>query len=63
MLSGEEDVVLVGELGRGGKLVLFPFLPLFTSISPVIVCRVEEPSAGRGVSLVGNMGLFRAACA
>lgn len=42
MLSGEEDVVLAGELGRGGKLVLFPFLPLFTSISPAADYRAER---------------------
>lgn len=48
VLSGEEDVVLAGELGRGGKLVLFPFSSLFTSISPVTDSTVEEPSAGSG---------------
>lgn len=48
VLNGEEDVVLPGELRRGGKLALFPFLPQFTSIFPVIDCTVEEPSAGNG---------------
>lgn len=61
VLSGEEDVVLAGELGRGGKLVLFPFSSLFTSISPVTDSTVEEPSAGSGVRLVGKAGLLRAA--
>lgn len=54
-------MVLAGELGRGGKLVLFPFSSLFTSISPVTDSTVEEPSAGSAVRLVGKAGLLRAA--
>lgn len=48
MLSGEEDVVLAGELGRGGKLLLFPFWLLFTSISLATDCK-EDRSPVKGV--------------
>lgn len=41
-------MVLAGDMGRGGKLVFFSFLPLFTSISPATDCRVEG-SPGLGV--------------
>lgn len=58
MLSGEEDVVLTGELGRGGKLVLFPFLPLFIiSLSSHRLQNGGEPNVGSGVRLEGKLGL------
>lgn len=56
MLSGEEDVVLAGELGRGRKLVLFPFFAFVHIISSATDCG-GEPSIGSGMRLEGKLGL------
>jgi hypothetical protein len=44
VLSGEEEVVLLGEPG-GRETGFVPFLPPFKSISPAAECRVDRTPA------------------